>query len=429
MVENDQQEKNGPKSRKRLVFHEILFDRGQPIFPKSKKTRTVKEGTADRNSGTEKLLLVNKTSSFKEQEEIELGSTDAYSSSPKKNARSGFSPQQCGRRSPFHRRNVGGYRSYKSPKRSFGYEFRSHKFKTNPPREQRDWLVTIKKFCELEGLICYEQACKVTNTEYGIILPKLINNEMLPPKPTAFSPVRLVCDRKGNYSVEVFFMPKYQGQFVSKEDMSAIVHKYINPKTCRLVVCRGVVDYELLGTVGYKLKNVREWQEPFKRVDSIKCELLHKPCNRKVKEDSILYNVCSPCKKLHRQINNSLRNKYLNKEKRAKISSRCNWRYLSPKSKKKRQTGLSKYNKKLKRQLKKIKVSICSLNDTQNCEMNKVVKVIEKDYKAELEDVIEEAGRGEREKMQVLKTVWEQDVKDKKDFLRDQQKNSKSVFM
>lgn len=98
---------------------------------------------------------------------------------------------------------------------------------------------------------------------------------------------------------------------------------------------------------------------------------------------------------------------------------------MSPKSKKKREEGLSRYKKKLQKQLRKLKLARCCLNESQDNEMYKIVSIIEKDHLDELKKVMQEAAKGESDKITLLETLWKQDFNDKKHFLRDQQKNSK----
>lgn len=56
--------------------------------------------------------------------------------------------------------------------------------------------------------------------------------------------------------------------------------------------------------------------------------------------------------------------------------------------------------------------------------MRKIVNVIEKDFCPELDHVINDSSEGSG-KGDVLRAVWEQDLKDRKEFWTDQRRNSK----
>lgn len=423
-----------------MCFHEVTFDKkGKPVFPASgnsyyPKKKPARESISNDSEKCEPCEPQRNTQNSPKDDNhtAENPSTEISSSqnefskdySPKikraKYRTLGFSPRVSPRISPYRR----GFLC----KRDLGYEFRSSKFKTNPCK-QTDWLLVAKKFCVKENLVFYEQKYD-SSARYGVITQKEITNDFFPvkDKSTIFSPVRIIIEENGAYTVEVLYKQISKDKFFSNKDVSQILTHYLKPREGDLVFCRGV-DPERFSRVGYSLKNVRQWNEPFKRIDSKKCDLYHKPHNQKVKKGSLLYNVCNSCKKLDRQIENSLKTKRLDKSDRSSISSKCNWRFVSPKSRKKREIGFSTAKIKMKRQLKKLKVSKCSLNESQGKEMCKIVTLIEKGYKKELNEVIEDAARGEHEKKQLLTTLWKQDLKDRKEFFNDQVENSKCYFV
>ena len=84
----------------------------------------------------------------------------------------------------------------------------------------------------------------------------------------------------------------------------------------------------------------RTWGFPFQRIDSNKCLLLHLPVNTKQVPGSVLFNVCKHCKKLYHKLNDVSKKRRRNEANRVSKSSKCNWRFLSPKSAKKRYSGI-----------------------------------------------------------------------------------------
>lgn len=85
---------------------------------------------------------------------------------------------------------------------------------------------------------------------------------------------------------------------------------------------------------------------------------------------------------------------------------------------------MSLSKRKLERELRKLKSTQCRLSDQQDIQMRKIVNIIEKDFGTELEGVIGESSKKETEKAELLRAVWKQDVKDRKEFLNDQRRNS-----
>ena len=131
------------------------------------------------------------------------------------------------------------------------------------------------------------------------------------------------------------FVVKERGRISSEENAKEVILKVFAPNS-PFVVCRGIADYEENGKqLGYDLNCLRKWEMPFKRVDSANCELLHKPKNRKRRSGDALYDVCTPCKKLHRNISEALKRK-VNGKSRTAPKSNCNWKFLSPNAARKR---------------------------------------------------------------------------------------------
>ncbi|XP_067042166.1 uncharacterized protein [Acropora muricata] len=277
----------------------------------------------------------------------------------------------------------------------------------------RGWLTRVEEIAEDRGLDFVEKRSRTK--AFGIVSKAECDENTL-------SPLRIVFDVMGFYRIEVFFVVKERGRISSEENAKEVILKVFAPNS-PFVVCRGIADYDENGKqLGYDLNCLRKWEMPFKRVDSAKCELLHKPKNRKRRSGDVLYDVCTPCKKLHRNISEALKRK-VNGKSRTAPKSNCNWKFLSPKAARKRRNALSQSKRKLKRELKKLRTLQCTLSDQQDHEMRDIASIIERDFSSELQDVIDGSSKKENGKSKVLRAIWEQDVKDRKEFWNDQRRN------
>ena len=91
---------------------------------------------------------------------------------------------------------------------------------------------------------------------------------------------------------------------------------------------------------------------------------------------------------------------------------------------------MSQSKRKLKRELKKLRTLQCTLSDQQDHEMRDIASIIERDFSSELQDVIDGSSKKENGKSKVLPVtaIWEQDVKDRKEFWNDQMRNSEKLL-
>ena len=98
-----------------------------------------------------------------------------------------------------------------------------------------------------------------------------------------------------------------------------------------------------------------------------------------------------------------------------------------PYVKKKRRNAISVNKRKLEREVRKLKSYNCKLSDKQDQEMRKIVNVIENDFRPELQRVINDSSDEGSGKADVLRAVWEQDLKDRREFWTDQRRNSEQT--
>ena len=117
------------------------------------------------------------------------------------------------------------------------------------------------------------------------------------------------------------------------------------------------------------------------------------------------------------------------KEKRTEPSSNRPFKYLSPNS----QTACLSKNVKERHRMKKCLVKIdeedeIELKGEQKKEVEKLTALIEEKHQGDLEAVFDEASKEQEGVGEMLREVWEYDVKGRSDFYDDQLKNSKHMY-
>lgn len=153
------------------------------------------------------------------------------------------------------------------------------------------------------------------------------------------------------------------------------------------------------------------------------CLMWHIPHNRKAKQGSVTYNMCTPCKRLYAKLQQKLSNpvKPATKADRASYSSSYPQSYLSPKSRSLRVKSILSKRYALERQIKKIRnKTAVSLNSEQNDDLIKMVAEIEHNHPSEIEKVMKDAEKGG--KGEIMRALWQQDIKEHKDFFNDQRR-------
>ena len=177
-------------------------------------------------------------------------------------------------------------------------------------------------------------------------------------------------------------------------------------------------------------KRLKKCSAPLKDQRHDECLLWHVPQNRKVKASSHMYDMCYNCKHLYSYLEE--RAKFLVpdevKEGRTKVSSKYPISSLSPNSQAVRRKNLMKLNNSLKEKVSKLskRLSLCVPND-QHEELTKIISEIQGKHVDEVNKILTEAdddGKGN-----ILRALWEQDIKEHLEFHSDQKKNSGFYFI
>ena len=207
-------------------------------------------------------------------------------------------------------------------------------------------------------------------------------------------PARIVFDGKGDYSFEVLLKSIQTGSWKASEaphrEVSGILDTLL--ASSGYVLCPGIRDYDSQygESIQFKSKNLRIWKESIERHDSTECLLWHKPSNTRIASNSLLYNVCTSCKRLVQRLNTIKTRAEASspghREKWTEPSSNRPLKYLSPASRSKRLLKSSKDRKKLRKTVRKHQddpVDI-ELSGVQGDEWTRLVQAIEGEGKEQL---------------------------------------------
>lgn len=230
------------------------------------------------------------------------------------------------------------------------------------------------------------------------------------------APVCLHVSSDGNYALKVLLCDAFKGTLKDEDDVTSLLDVMNSYKICPGLKSPPAVDSALK----------RTWGFPFQRVDSHKCLLLHPPGNKKQVPGSALFDVCTNCKKLSRKLSDIVKKRRSNGRNRVLKSSTCNWKFLSPKSAKKRLRNLTADSRRLTKEVERLRKKLdVSLSPQLSDEMRHITSTIHSQYNEFLEDIFEEADKKTKGKGKLMKEMWQQDVDERKAFWKDQCRNGR----
>lgn len=219
------------------------------------------------------------------------------------------------------------------------------------------------------------------------------------------SPILLNVSANGNYAVKALFRDVVTGTLKKDQDLD-----YLFAYFTEYVICPG------LRSVPVAQSTVkRAWGFPYYRTDSKHCVVLHKPKNRKQTPGAHLFNVCGSCKKLHHELNAIAKKRVQNFAAR---TEKCNWKFLSPKSQKKRWRNVTSHARRLEREEKRLKRLQVPLSADFSQQMQQITRRISSKFKDHLEDIFQEAETAGKEG--IIREIWKKDVDDRRAFWKDQ---------
>ena len=195
------------------------------------------------------------------------------------------------------------------------------------------------------------------------------------------------------YIVQVLLREVERGSLSSispEKELFQLCLKYASDSTV-FKFCPGInaTEYEIMkGTIRFDVKSIRKTQEPFIRVDSVKCALwfqLGTTCRSERRSaESVL---CQPCVRLkcdiQHQFNRTESESPTKKLLRQGSSSRARLSYMSPTSREKRKSNQLNERKNLKKLLHYEETAV-ALDDHQDSEMLSITSIIHNNCQEEL---------------------------------------------
>ena len=233
-----------------------------------------------------------------------------------------------------------------------------------------------------------------------------------------------ICSNR-SYNFQVHHVTKLSGTFTETLPRNNLdVHDMLEYLTNDdYAVCPGILDYsKFKEKIKFDSKHARVWKDK-DRVDSDNCLLWYKPGRRTEAYGA----MCDNCRSLWKTLKENLkRAEDLTspaKANRLTPSSNRGLKFLSPSSRKRRCTRKDQDRRDLKKLLRRMRKTDIELNDEQNDEMIELTQTIENHSKAALCEALDDIGRHDQNKGEVLRKTWELDMCDRRKFTRDQAKN------
>ena len=408
------------RCKRQLQFHVVQFDQSGNVLP-SKRPRLASDGQ-DKRDGKGKENTIPKTlcdKGYATHEQVqpqryrfiaprptEFGTSIQQSTLPCQHSANGLVNIPEKRRESPKALNTPLEISYVSPTIK---TFSSPKI---------DWIERVKR-CISSMAPRFEvrlwksvdgDYCAITKTDLSRYDSRLV---LVP----GVAPVSLHVSANGNYAVKVLFRDTaLRGTLNEEKDISFLLAVMENWE-----VCPGLKSVPDANSA-----SKRTWGFPFERIDSNKCVLLHLPVNKKQVPGSVLFNVCKHCKKLYQKLKDVSKKRSRNEANRVSKSSKCNWRFLSPKSAKKRFHNLTSDARRLLKEVKRLSKKVqVSLNSESCDQMEQITSKISSQFRKDLDGIFEEAEVKAKGNGKLLKAIWQQDVDEKMAFWKDQSRNGR----
>ena len=187
-------------------------------------------------------------------------------------------------------------------------------------------------------------------------------------------------------------------------------------------LCPGIREYP--EEIRFQTKNLREWGQPFQRMDSQWCALWHVPNNVRYPAGNKLRDTCQACRRLSHDIDQLVeRARGLSKGQRlARTSVQSNYpmKYLSPNSRLMRVDRVTKERKNLAAKLSAVAHFDFDVNDKQHAELLLIVQSVSQTGSKVVEELCARGDQILGQEVNPLREVWHQDVTERVKYEKDQ---------
>ena len=169
---------------------------------------------------------------------------------------------------------------------------------------------------------------------------------------------RVVFNSAGTYAFQVLFVNMKTGTWkdtTNHDELTSTLDMLLS--NSGYLLCPGICNYGVIfgQHIRFKPKNLRVWNVPQSRTDSVDCKLWHKPVHVNQKVDSPTYDMCASCRLLNHDLrvirNRAITASPTHKEKQTAPDSNRPLKYLSPGSQAMRLQKSTKERKHLRKAL------------------------------------------------------------------------------
>ena len=225
--------------------------------------------------------------------------------------------------------------------------------------------------------------------------------------------VRLLIDHEENYKFQVLDVPIHSGKL-----NNSLLHKYLKQMqpNSGYDICPGVENeyIKLKDKLKRKPMVLHEWPRGI-RYDHINCEIWFHSAGISSKQSS---RICKNCDSLIKSMKITAKNIIKRSVKKTPPKG-TNLKFMTPKTRRRTLNKKSERLRKVHKKLSKYENYVCPLDSQQGKEMKDVMNQINENFSNELDQIFKENDKGD-----ILKTIWENDVKmNRRDFYKDQQRN------
>ena len=225
--------------------------------------------------------------------------------------------------------------------------------------------------------------------------------------------VRLLIDHEENYKFQVLDVPIHSGKL-----NNSLLHKYLKQMqpNSGYDICPGVENeyIKLKDKLKRKPMVLHECPRGI-RYDHINCEIWFHSAGISSKQSS---RICKNCDSLIKSMKITAKNIIKRSVKKTPPKG-TNLKFMTPKTRRRTLNKKSERLRKVHKKLSKYENYVCPLDSQQGKEMKDVMNQINENFSNELDQIFKENDKGD-----ILKTIWENDVKmNRRDFYKDQQRN------
>ena len=262
-------------------------------------------------------------------------------------------------------------------------------------------------------------------TDYAIITRStMIDDEYIGPHDA----VRLILSEDRRYKLMIYENVVKEGTALEDSEIHDLLAE-MNDNS--LVVCQGITNYQQYrSSIGYDINQIKLCSWPPNRARDVECALWHR------KGALTSSDMCNRCSRLNWQL--AARKKThdeltpLERERRRSASSTYPFQYLSPKSKKVKIENLQQavtYHRRLSQKAQAI--DRACISEAQGAEVAEIIHTIHNSAEGQkqLQQIYSEADHSGDGRGAVLKQIWEEDVSDMQQFMKDQETNGLYMYV